>query len=348
MRAFVSALRRSPLLLAGTVIVGLLVAVAVLAPWIAPYDPQAITGSSFESPSSAHLLGTNDAGSDNFSRLVMGSRTTLVVAGAATALVLVIGLALGLTAGLRGGFVDTAIMRVVDVFLALPGLPLLIFIAALAGPSLTLSILMIGLLGWPQTARIVRSQSLSLRNRGYVDSARGFGGGPLYVMRRHLLPALGPVIGANLVYVAGLAVVIEAALSFLGLGDPVERSASAGDRVGHGTHIAGLIAGNGLKRNDAQRGRYLGIAPEANLISVKISDDQGATTVADVINGWLFGLFTFITPFAAAQLASGRRESSPADALDLEWLGLDAPFTPEDVHALDEALALPAVAEVRS
>lgn len=220
MRAFRSALRESRLLLAGVVIVSLLLLVAVLAPWLAPYDPQAITGDAFESPSAAHLLGTNDAGSDIFSRLVWGSRTTVVVTGAATALVLAIGLTLGLTAGLRGGFVDTLLMRVVDVFLALPILPLLIFIAALASPSLTLSILMIGLFSWPQTARLVRSQVLTLRSRGYVDSARGFGGGPVHVMRHHLVPALGPVIAANMVFVAGLAVAIEAGLSFIGLGDP--------------------------------------------------------------------------------------------------------------------------------
>lgn len=220
MRGFVAALRASPLLLVGTVMVSLLVAVAVLAPWIAPYDPQAITGDAFEDPSSAHLLGTNDAGADIFSRLVMGSRNTLLVAGAATALILAIGLAVGLTAGLRGGFLDTALMRLVDVFLALPVLPLLIFIAALAEPSRTLSILMIGLFTWPQTARVVRSQTLSLRTRGFVDIARGFGAGPLYVIRRHLVPALGPVIAANLVFVAGLAVTVEAGLAFIGLADP--------------------------------------------------------------------------------------------------------------------------------
>ena len=212
--------RRSPLLVAGVVIVAVLAAVGILAPWIAPHDPRAITGAAFEDPSAAHLLGTNDAGADIFSRLVMGTRTTLVVAVATTALILVIGVGLGLVAGLRGGLVDTAVMRVVDVFLALPVLPLLIFIAALAGPSLGLSIVMIGLFGWPQTARIVRSQTLTLRNRGYFASARGFGAGPLYVMRRHLVPTLGPIIAANLVYVAGMVVTVEAGLAFIGLGDP--------------------------------------------------------------------------------------------------------------------------------
>ncbi len=220
MRAFGHALRQSPLLLAGIVLVSLFVAVGVLAPWLAPYDPRAITGAALDSPSAEHLLGTNDAGADNFSRLVMGTRTTLVVAGAATALILLIGVVVGLTAGLRGGFFDLALMRLVDVFLALPVLPLLIFIAAMAGPSLTLSIAMIALFTWPQTARIVRSQTLSLRTRGFVGIARGLGGGPLYVIRRHLIPALGPVIAANLVFVAGVAVAIEAGLSFLGLTDP--------------------------------------------------------------------------------------------------------------------------------
>jgi peptide/nickel transport system permease protein len=200
--------------------VSAVVALGVFAPWIAPYGPRVIAADAFESPSRAHLLGTNDAGADILSRLIWGSRTTLVVAVTTTVLVLFIGIALGLTAGLRGGMVDTAIMRLVDVFLGLPVLPLLIFVGALAGPSLSTSIVMIGLFLWPQTARIVRSQTLSLRSRGFVGTARGFGGGPLYVIRRHLIPALGPVIAANMVFVAGIAVAVEAGLSFLGLGDP--------------------------------------------------------------------------------------------------------------------------------
>lgn len=220
MRALARPLRGSPLLSAGTAILVMLVALALLAPWIAPYDPAAITGGAFEEPSSTHLLGTNDAGADIFSRVIWGARTTLLVATFATALVLGIGMALGLTAGLRGGAVDTVVMRTVDIFLALPVLPLLIFIAALAGPSLTVSVLVIGLFAWPQTARIVRNQTLSLRTRGFVSIARGFGAGPLHVMRRHLLPALGPVLAANLVLVASISISIEAGLSFIGLGDP--------------------------------------------------------------------------------------------------------------------------------
>jgi peptide/nickel transport system permease protein len=220
MRALAGAARRSPLLAAGLAMLLVVVAVGALAPWIAPYDPGDLVGDPFERPSAAHLLGTNDSGHDILSRLVWGTRTTVTVAVTASTLVLVMGVAFGLAAGLLGGAIDFAVMRVVDVMLALPVLPLLIFVGALAGPSLSTSILMIGLFLWPQTARIVRSQAISLRNRGFVGIARGLGGSPVYVVRRHLLPALGPVMAANLVFVAGLAVAIEAGLSFLGLADP--------------------------------------------------------------------------------------------------------------------------------
>lgn len=214
------ALRRSPVLVVGLAMLATLVAVAALAPWIAPYGPREIAGDSIQSPSAAHWLGTNDAGADNLSRLIWGARTTLLVAATASGLILAVGTAVGLTAGLRGGFIDAALMRFVDVMLGLPVLPLLIFVGAMAGSSLSTAILMIAAFLWPQTARVVRSQTLSLRQRGFVGMARGFGGGPAYVIRRHLLPALGPVIAANLVFVAGMAVAIEAGLSFLGLGDP--------------------------------------------------------------------------------------------------------------------------------
>ncbi len=222
MRTFIHALGRSRLLLTGTILVALFVAVAVLAPVIAPYDPKDPSGPSLASPSWSHLLGTNETGADNLSRLIWGSRTALIVAVGATSVILVLGVAVGATAGLRGGFVDVVLMRVVDVFLAVPTLPVVIFVVALAGTrrSLALTIFMIAIFAWAEPARIVRSQTLTLRSRGYVDSARGFGAGPFYVIRRHLIPALGPIIAATLVYVAGNVIIIETALGFLGLGDP--------------------------------------------------------------------------------------------------------------------------------
>lgn len=203
--------------------VGFFVAVALLAPLISPYDPHFLDREigSLEPPSGAHLLGTDDAGHDILSRLIWGSRTVLVVLVTATALTMLIGVMVGATAGLRGGLVDSALMRLVDVFLAVPRLPVVIFIIALANrASLSLTIFAIVLFAWAEPARIIRSQTLTLRTRGYVDSARGFGAGPFYVIRRHLAPALGPIIGANLVWLAGSVIVIETALGFLGLADP--------------------------------------------------------------------------------------------------------------------------------
>ena len=222
MTGFLRYMRQSPALLAGTIMLSLLAAVAVLAPVLAPYDPKAIDRGPPRpsTPSPGHLLGTNDAGSDTLSRLLWGSRTSLVVALGATALLMAIALVVGLSAGLRGGLVDIVLMRITDVFLAVPVIPLIIFISALAPPTLLTSIVLIGSFTWPEVARVLRSQTLSLRTRGFVRCARGFGGGSLYVMRRHLVPALGPVIVVNVVQMAAVVVAVQAGLAFLGLGDP--------------------------------------------------------------------------------------------------------------------------------
>lgn len=208
----------------GGAMVGALVAIAVLAPVLAPYDPHAASGPSLAAPSAGHLLGTNDAGQDLLSQLIWGSRPTLIVAVLAAAIAVLLGAAIGAAAGLVRGRVDLVAMRVVDVFLAVPALPLLILVAALSGPSRTTSIVLIGLAGWPVVARIVRSQTLSLGRRAYVDAARGFGATRIHILRRHLLPALGPLLAANFVNWAGTAVVLQAGLAFLGLSDPTEVS----------------------------------------------------------------------------------------------------------------------------
>jgi len=208
----------------GAAIVAALVLIAVLAPLIAPFDPRAPAGPSLSAPSSAHLLGTNDAGQDILSQLIWGARSSAIVAVLAASLAVTLGVAVGAAAGLLGGWIDIATMRLVDVFLAVPALPLLILIAALAGPSRSTVILVIGLSGWPPVARVVRSQTLTLAGRGYVEAARGFGSGRLYVIRRHLVPTLSPLAAANFVYWAATAVVLQAGLAFLGLNDPTEVS----------------------------------------------------------------------------------------------------------------------------
>ncbi len=215
---------RSPLLVTGIVLFTVLVLVAVFAPWLAPYDPRALSGAALQSPSARHLLGTNELGQDILSRIFWGARTTLVLAVAAAGLTLLVGGLLGVASGLLGGAVDMLTMRTVDVFLALPVLPLLVLVAALVGPSRVNLILVIGLIIWPVAARVVRSQTLTLRTRGFVAAARGFGGGPWYLIRRHLAPALGPILIAGFVNVAAQAVLLEAGLAFLGLADPTQVS----------------------------------------------------------------------------------------------------------------------------
>ena len=217
-------MRRSPLGVLGAVLIGVVAVVAALAPLLAPYDPHALAGDSLQPPSSRHLLGTNNLGQDLLSQIIWGARSSLVVAVAAATVAVVLGTAVGATAGMLGGVVDAAVMRVVDVALAVPRLPLLVLVAALAGASRTSVTLVIGLLTWPVVARLVRSQTLSLRGRGFIHAARGFGGGLPYIVRRHLVPALGPVLVATFVAISANAVLLEASLAFLGLGDPAGMS----------------------------------------------------------------------------------------------------------------------------
>lgn len=206
----------------GTLIV--LTLVALLAPLIAPYAPRAFSGDSLEAPSSAHLLGTNETGQDIFSQLVYGARDVLLVAPTAAVLTVAIGTVIGVSAAVIGGTTGAAITRVIDATLALPRLPLLVFLAVSAGPSMTSVILSVALLSWPMTARVVRAQTLTLRQRDFVTAARSFGASRTYIARRHMIPALAPILVAGFVTVAALAVLLEAGLAFLGLTDPTRSS----------------------------------------------------------------------------------------------------------------------------
>lgn len=215
---------RSPMLVVGGTIVAILAVVAILAPAIAPYNPKSVSGASFLAPSVHHLLGTNDIGEDLFSQLIYGGRTSLEVGLGAAAVAMVLAILVGVAAGLVGGAVDLVAMRAVDFFLAIPTLPLIIVIAALAGANTLVVIATLGFLGFPEPARVLRGQTLSLRRRGWIGAAKGFGGGPLYVVRRHLVPGLGPIVVANFVNWAGTALVLEAALALFGLSDPFQVS----------------------------------------------------------------------------------------------------------------------------
>ncbi len=208
----------------GATLLATLTAVAVFAPLLASHDPTAISGPALEQPSGSHLFGTDVPGRDLFAQLVFGARSSLAVGVGSAVLAQVGGIAVGVLPGLVGGWIDSLSSSVVVFLLALPGLPLLIVIGALTGNSRLGVIVLIGVIGVAPNARILRSQTVSLRQRGYIAAARGFGGGPIYVVRRHLVPALGPLVAIGFVNWAGIAIGLEAALSFLGLGDPTGAS----------------------------------------------------------------------------------------------------------------------------
>lgn len=170
------------------------------------------------------LLGTDDAGRDVFSQMIYGTQISLLIGFLATMMTIVIGTLIGIVSGYMGGKVDDLLMRITDIMLVIPGLPLMIVLAAVLGPSINTIILVIGVLSWPTTARFIRAQVLTLKERAFVEAARAAGATDFYIMRRHILPNVMPLVFAEAILMIASAILIEAALSFLGLGDPVHIS----------------------------------------------------------------------------------------------------------------------------
>ena len=196
--------------LVGIAMLATAVLLALLAPLLAPYDPYENVRVNildiYQAPSPAHLLGTDDGGKDVLSSLIYGARVSLVVGFAAAAIALVIGGLVGIVAGYRGGWIGSLLMRITDFFLVIPDLALQIVLVAIIGPSLGTIILVIGALGWTTTARLVRSQTLTVRERKFVMRARAIGAGDAHILRRHIMPAVLPLMLANMVLVISLAI----------------------------------------------------------------------------------------------------------------------------------------------
>jgi peptide/nickel transport system permease protein len=219
----IEAFARNRLAVAGLVLLGAITAAVLLAPLLAPSDPSLqgdLVSGRFAPPSSSHPLGTDGLARDVLSRVLYGGRISLSIALLAVALSVTLGTLLGATAGYVGGWLDTVIMRFVDVVLAFPRLVLLITVVAFFEPSVTLVILVLGFTMWPATARLVRGEVLALKEREFVVAARALGFGGTRILFRHILPnALAPVIVAATLGV-GNTIVLEAGLSFLSLGPP--------------------------------------------------------------------------------------------------------------------------------
>lgn len=215
-------LLRTPEGLAGTLILLVLVTLAVGAPYLFPDDPLSIAGPALLGPfqDAAHPLGTDRLGRDVLAGLVHGTRTSLAVSLAAAAAAIAVGAIIGTLAGFAGGLVDELLMRITDAFQTVPGFLLALAFVSVAGPSLAVVVFAIALGAWTGPARIARAEVLSIRERDYVAANRVIGMHPLTIAFREILPnALPPVLALSSVIVAG-AILTEAALSFLGLGDP--------------------------------------------------------------------------------------------------------------------------------
>lgn len=204
----------------GLIIVLFFTFIAVLAPLISPYNPNMTNPSLFLAPPSRlHLLGTNTLGQDLFSRDIFGAQISLLVGVSAGAVAIVIGLLAGLVSGYIGGLVDEVVMRIVDFFIVIPALVFMIIIAALLGPSLVNVIMVIGLLSWAPTARIIRSMVLSIREWPFVESAKANNAGSFYIMFRHIFPNVTSVLYGNAMLAISSAIFTQAALVFLGVGN---------------------------------------------------------------------------------------------------------------------------------
>jgi peptide/nickel transport system permease protein len=218
MRLIVAMRLDGPSLSALLLLVGILL-FAALAPLFSA-DANAMTDLSFAPPSLDHLMGTDDLGRDVFSRFANGARTSLAVGILAAFTSCFIGIGIGALAGYSGGIVDTALMRVSELFQVIPRFFLALLVIALFGSNFLFIVLTIGLLGWPEVARITRAEFLSLREREYVMAAQAVGLGKTAIMFTEILPnALPPLIVAMTMQVSS-AILLEAGLSFLGLGDP--------------------------------------------------------------------------------------------------------------------------------
>ncbi len=211
--------KRNKLAVGGAAVVIALAVIALAAPLIAPYDPTDIDIENVLSPPSArHPFGTDDLGRDVLSRMIYGSRISLSVGFVAVGIALTIGLTIGSIAGYYGGKVDPVLMRIVDVMLTFPTFFLMLAVIAILEPGIWTIMVVIGLTSWMGVARLVRAEFLTLKQRDFVLAAKASGAGNLRIIFRHIMPnALSPVFVAATLGVAG-AILVEAALSFLGLG----------------------------------------------------------------------------------------------------------------------------------
>ena len=222
---FLTVLRDRKAALVGLGLLVFFIILAIIAPLISPYSPTAQTcgtgpAAVFAHPSVHHWLGCDDGGIDVLSELMQGGRISLIVGFAATLVAMLLGGGIGIISGYFGGWIDGLLMRITDYLLVIPDLVFAMVIAAIWGPSMYHVILVIGILEWTGTARVIRAQVMSVKQRVYVKRARALGAGHARIIGKHVLPQVGPLLIANTVLTIAIAIYLETALAFLNLEDP--------------------------------------------------------------------------------------------------------------------------------
>ncbi len=206
------------------IIIFLFIILAIFTPLVTSYSFRIPSGKPLEAPSLVHILGTDDLGIDIWAQICYGARVSLIV-GLGTALLAGLGGSIiGILAGYFGGIIDKILMRTTDMMIVIPELPIMIVLAAFFGPSLINIIIVLSLFSWTMPARIVRSQILHLKEENYIIAAKSYGAGFFYLTYKHFIPHILPLIMVNIIRIVNKAVIAEASLAFLGLGDPTSKS----------------------------------------------------------------------------------------------------------------------------
>lgn len=202
----------------------LMVMIAVFVPYIAPYNPYTEMSATYLKPSSEHLLGTNDIGQDIFSELIYGTRTSLVIGFLSAGISILIGSVVGMLSGWYGGGIDRFLMKITAFLMTIPFLPTVIIISAFTKPGPATTSVILGIMSWSGTARIVRSQILSIKEKDYIQTISAMGASDFYILTRHVLKELLPFLMYRATARVRAGILSESSLSFLGLGSPVVKS----------------------------------------------------------------------------------------------------------------------------
>jgi len=241
----------------GALVLLIFVVLALGAHWFAPYSTTNASGAVFEPPSGRHWLGTSDGGIDMVSLLIQGGRISMLVGFSAALVAAIPGALVGILSGYFGGAIDTILMRITDFFLVIPVIPVMIVIAAVWGPSLFHLIIAIGVLLWTTTARVLRAQVKTLRERTFVRRTVNLGASRTRVLFRHILPHVAPLLIAQTVITMALAIFYETALAFIGLGDPTAIS-------------WGTIIEDGFLRTAISTGAWWAIVPPGVCVALVV------------------------------------------------------------------------------